>query len=231
MINLTVELNIAERTRRSAMRRRVSNILLGICAFTFIALILWLDVATGFWADLVVLSGLAAGGVTFVLTALVFNRLNARRIEQRWEPVTRLALTEFLHAIADEQRSEVASGSIVPRRFESFAGDEVPSGAQLHGLREQVVTERQVLTEALSRWASFLAASGNCEGVLRHIASIALHLDILRDTTLEVERAPSGTPVVALNTAISNCNDRIAALQAELQGLLDAHRTAALAAS
>jgi hypothetical protein len=74
-------------------------------ALALIVLILWIDVTTAVWQEVVILSGLAAGLVTFLLTVLVLDRVIARSTARRWDPVNRLALTEFLHAIADDDRS------------------------------------------------------------------------------------------------------------------------------
>jgi hypothetical protein len=67
-------------------------------ALALIVLILWIDVTTAVWQEVVILSGLAAGLVTFLLTVLVLDRVIARSTARRWDPVNRLALTEFLHA-------------------------------------------------------------------------------------------------------------------------------------
>lgn len=61
-------------------------------------------------------------------------------------------------------------------------------GSQLHAIREQVVVERRMLADSLSRWAQFLASYGDNEQALRHIATIAWQLDLVRDAPLEVER-------------------------------------------
>ena len=96
-------------------RERAKRIAIWIGAVTVIAVILWLDVMTGLWNELVILSGLAAGLVTFLLTVLVLDKLIARSTARRWSPVNRLALTEFLYSIADDERSEISRGEIVPR--------------------------------------------------------------------------------------------------------------------
>ena len=46
---------------------------------------------------------------------LVLDRVIARSTARRWAPLNRLALSEFLHAIADERRSEISRGAVVPR--------------------------------------------------------------------------------------------------------------------
>src|SRR5690606_17163398 len=60
---------------------------------------------TGLWHDYVILSGLAAGVVTFVLTALIVDRVVARSTHERRAAVTRLAISDMLHAVADENEA------------------------------------------------------------------------------------------------------------------------------
>ena len=61
----------------------------------FAALVVWVDLSTDLWQKYVVISGLAAGLVTFVLSALVIDRLIAKSAHERWAPVTRLALGDL----------------------------------------------------------------------------------------------------------------------------------------
>src|SRR5699024_12392333 len=75
------------------------------------------DVPTPIWQSLVILSGLAAGLVTFFLPSLFIDRFIQRAQRRRWAPVTRLALTEVLHQFADDQHSELTKGHIEPRRL------------------------------------------------------------------------------------------------------------------
>lgn len=214
---------------------RAKNIAVGVTAVAVIAAIIWIDLTTGVWNDLVILSGLAAGLVTFLLTVLVLDRVVERMTERRWAPVSRLALTEFLHALADDDRSEISRGLIVPRLLpaldiaEDIAGDIAedrdPELDRLHALREQIVVERGLLAEVLSRWAQFLSSAGGNEQVLRHVAEIAMRLDQVRDSTLEVERVVAGpaagdarsTAYAGLNAEIERCNAAMLALEAELR--------------
>ncbi len=80
-----------------------------IGGLSLMAVIFFIDIRTTIWQDLVVLSGLAGSLVTFLLTFLVVNRVVGRVTERRWEPVTRVALTDLLHGLADEA-SEVTRG-------------------------------------------------------------------------------------------------------------------------
>lgn len=215
---------------RTQKQERTTRIAAAIGGVAVIAVILWIDVATGFWQDLVILSGLAAGLVTFLLTVLVLDRIVARSTARRWAPINRLALSEFLHAIADEERSEIARGRVVPRALPALRED-APGQAlphELHRLRTQVVAERRALSDALSRWAEFLASSGDNETVLRHVAGIALRLDRVRDAALDLEETIAGAARAttieaaraALTAEIDACNTHFAALVAELRGML-----------
>ncbi|MBP1327208.1 hypothetical protein JOF28_002440 [Leucobacter exalbidus] len=221
--------------------RRIRQIATSTGGLIVVVVIVWLDVATGVWQDLVILSGLAAGLVTFVLTVLVLGRIVDRNSARRWAPINRLAITEFLHAIVDDEASEIALGEFVPRTLDLSAAlaegpaadgghTEAHLGALEH-LREQVVTERRALSDALSRWTAFLASSGDNEDILRHIANIALQLDLVRDAALEFERQGSEANYDALRTAVETCNRFSAQLIDELRKrlvLTDEHRAGSL---
>lgn len=201
--------------RSQAIKRKSWTISIGIATIVLVAVIIWIDIATGVWNEVVILSGLAAGFVTFILTVTVLDRLLAKAAEERWEPVTRLALTEFLHAIADEEHSEISKGKIIPRTL-PLIDDRRNTATQLQLLRQQIVNERKQLSDALSRWAGFLASSSSNETILTHIAEIALQLDATRDSTLEAEDPKQLTSVAQLNDQIRNCNAVIKNLEQEL---------------
>lgn len=104
----------------------------------------------------------------------------------RWAPVNRISYSEFLHALADDEASEVSRGHVVPRSLPLPRTDAVKDnlGSQLHAIRAQVVVERRMLADPLSRWAQFLASPGDNEQALRHSATIAWQLDLVRDAPL-----------------------------------------------
>ena len=79
-----------------------------IGALALIVIILWIDISTGFWQEIVILSGLAAGLVTFLLTTVFIGRFHQRSIEKRWEPVTHMALTSLLHQLAGKKHSDLS---------------------------------------------------------------------------------------------------------------------------
>lgn len=190
--------------------------------------IVWIDIATGLWQDYVILSGLAAGLVTFVLTALIIDRAVARSAHRRWAPLTRLALTDILHALADERASEVALGKIVARLIAPLAVDAAPAQMQqaCAHLRHEVVAERRQLTRLLSSWAAFLAASADATDVLEHTAVIAERLDRMRDAAIEVEASiAQGTTneppqLSRLNGEIGEYNAAVDRLIGELNRLI-----------
>lgn len=194
----------------------VAGILVGIAV---IVVVIWLDVATGIWQELVVLSGLAAGLVTSLFTVLVVDKVVARSTARRWAPVTRLALTEFLHDLADDDESEIASGHVVPRSIRRLDPDlgTADWAQELSALRDQVVAERKLLSRALSQWVEFLAASADTADILRSVANIALQLDRVRDGALDLELTPSAVGRADLNTEIELCNAHFTSLVAELE--------------
>lgn len=206
-------------------RHRIISTIMLVGAAVLIGIILWIDIATGLWQEFVILSGLAAGLVTFLLTVIVLNRFIARDAARRWAPVNRLAITEFLYSVADEERSEFAHGIVVPRALpDTFPEPVSPDnpGAELadalRQLREAVAKERSTLSDALSRWAEFLTTSGDNEVILRQLAEIAFQLDQVRDAALEYEESPTPSNRTGLTHEVTDCNTHFAAL---IAGLLE----------
>ncbi len=203
------------------MRWAVVRQLAVIAALAVVAIILWIDIATGLWQDYVILSGLAAGLVTFILTALILDRVIARSTHRRWAPVTRLALTDMLHALADDEASELAHGKVVPR----LIGPVAPAASvdALIDLRHRILDERRILTDAIALWSTFLASSADATDVLDHGAEIAERFDLVRDAALEAQSAPpqsEAAALTALNGEIASCNAAVEALGAELRKLI-----------
>lgn len=217
---------------RNRRRERLWKLTAISAAIIFAVVILWIDIATGLWQEVVILSGLVAGIVMFLLTILVFDRIAERATERRWAPVNRLALSEFLHELADDKKSEISRGIVVPRSFGSLTPETEESSrfAQLHHLRNKVVAERTMLSDSLSRWAEFLNSTGDNDEILLHIADIAMALDEIRDATLDVEKSPNSSSLTAaLNAKIDECNTSFARLIGEIQSriavLTDEHKT------
>lgn len=63
-------------------RRMVRTLALAAGVVTM-AVVIWIDVATGLWQQVVILSGIAAGLLTFLLTALFLDRWVARADHER----------------------------------------------------------------------------------------------------------------------------------------------------
>lgn len=210
-----------------ASRHRVRQNAAIVAGLILVVVIVWIDITTAIWQEVVILSGLASGLVSFILTVVVLDRVVANGTARRWAPINRLALTEFLHAIVDDDASEIAHGQFVARSLS------LPTDLQPHSLallREQVVEERRALSDALSRWTSFLASSGDNEQILLHIANIALGLDLVRDAALESELRGDADSIGELRAAITVSNEHSAALVAELRRRLAAPSALAAAA-
>src|SRR5699024_6016298 len=79
--------------KRSRWGKHALRILSAFLVLLVIVAVVWADVVTGFWQEVVVLSGIAAGLLTFVLTGLLLEPSMARAQHRRWEPLTRVALT------------------------------------------------------------------------------------------------------------------------------------------
>lgn len=212
-----------DRTEKWAAMGRVGAFIGGLI---LIAAILWIDIKTSFWQDLVILAGLAGSLVTFLLTFLVINQVTARATERRWEPVTRMALTDLLHDLADEDQSELSRGVIVPRSLP--VPEPAPSQGhretQLAGLRHQVVAERHRLTKRLAVWSEFLASSGKNDRIMTHVAKASLQLDEVRDAALALEERGSSESWARLRAEVIQCNEHLAALAAEIEQRLRQHR-------
>ena len=195
-------------------------------AVVLVGFILWLDFRTTLWQEMVILSGLAAGLVSFLLTTVVIDRVIRHQTETRWAPVTQLALTEMLHQLADGERSELTRGHVVPREL-SLAETADPEKliVELERLRHQIFDERSQVAATLGVWVQFLASSGDNEGLMRRIAELALQFDEVRDHALEAEglaAAGSNTrqALADLRREISECNTHLAALITEIEGRL-----------
>lgn len=212
-------------TRQSSRRQLIRQGFLSALAVIACLVVLWIDLRTGLWSEVVVLSGIVGGLITFLLTAFVLRSTLARANARRWAPVNRLALTEFLHAIADEQRSELSRGIVVARSLElpTNGGADHASHAELEALRDQALRDRQDLSRALSSWAEFLATNSDDDPVLLHVAQIAIQLDLVRDCAIALETSPTAENTAQLEAAIAESNGRFAALVDELQRQIKVH--------
>ncbi|MDO5676094.1 MAG: hypothetical protein Q4G35_01160 [Propionibacteriaceae bacterium] len=207
-------------------KNKISRTATIIGSVVVIGVILWIDIATGLWQNVVILAGLAAGLVSFLLTTLVLDRMLARHQARRWAPLNRLALSEFMHAMADEDASEISRGHVVMRSLPEIQSSLGSPGlhAELAELREQVVREREQLALALSMWAEFLTSSGDNETILNHAAGIALRLDEVRDAAVAVEHEGTQETLVELRREIVNCNHHFDTMAQELHSRIEEER-------
>lgn len=192
-------------------RKLWGTIAAGLAVFAMIAVV-WMDVATGVWQETVILSGIAAGLLTFVLTAFFIERFLDQRDRKSWQPVTRLALTDLLHTVSDDEKSDIHRGAFVAR---TFAFPEPVTPESLDALLHEIVAERDRVTAALARWAGFLAGSANVQPVMTHIANLAESYDQLRDAVLETEQEMVGFDV--LRGALASCNQDTVRVIRELE--------------
>lgn len=200
------------------MRQPVTHIAALLAGLALTAVVLWLDITTGMWQQYVILSGLTAGVITFALTVLVLDRVVARSTAQRWKPITRLALADFLHALADEDMSEISRGSVIPRTLPAPThGTHPPTNRALTDeylgiLRSRVVEERRQLSDVLAKWSGFLASTTENETLLLRVADIAWQLDRVRDRSIEVEKVKSPEARATLEHEISLFNAHVSSL-------------------
>lgn len=196
--------------RRDKYTQRV----LFIAGALLAAAIIWIDIVTPFWQEAVILAGFAGASLSFLFTVFIVNRALARQNARRWAPMIRLALTNFLHVLADDERSEISQDIIVPRTIAVLRHDDP---AELQRLREVVVAERRQLTHALSAWAEVIATSGTSDALLQYLADLAVHLDEIRDISLQVSHHPGGAGLQRLNQQISVYNTKFSATVAEIR--------------
>ena len=200
-----------------------------VSALVLIGIVIWLDVTTTIWQELVILSGLAAGLVTFLLTSLFLDRFIQRDTQRHWAPVTRLALTEVLHQLADEEHSELSQGHVAPRQLptlsESFNKSALLDDTE--SLRTLVEQERSHIATVLGTWWNFLSATSDADGLIRHIADATLLFDHVRDASLELDEALQRAPqqqidehshdvLATLNNRVVTCNKSIAHIVTEI---------------
>ncbi|MGK0716717.1 hypothetical protein [Leucobacter sp. W1153] len=170
--------------------------------------VIWVDIATSLWQEVVVLSGFVGALLSFLFTILILNRVVARQTARRWAPMIRLALTEFLHSLADTHRSEETRGMIVPRYL-----PEIPTGEDaaatdiaLARLRGHILKERKSLARSLSAWAEILTSSGANEQILFLVADVVVQLDVVRRLSVELEHSPNSSLREDLTREIKRCN-------------------------
>ena len=208
------------------------QIITALGALVLIAIIIWIDITTTLWQEMVILAGLAAGLVSFLLTTVFVNRFHQRQLEARWAPVTHMALTSILHHLADERHSDLSRGVIRPRTLSAPTAEDSPSlRRELEELRQQVLKEQNHLTSILGTWSEFLTSTGDNTDILRSTAGLALQLEQVRDSALEAERhlgaaaSPDQARVALadLSTHIASCNQRHVDVIDALQTRLAAH--------
>lgn len=175
--------------RANAVRKyKTWNIVAGVVTLFFLVAVIWVDIASGFWQETVILSGVAAGLVTFLFTAFFLDGAIAKRAHRKWFPVTRVALSDLLHTIADDERSDIQRRKITARSLPTVF---TPDKEGLDSLLNQVVTERDDIRDVLARWAQFLASSADVSDLMVHIADLAEHLDNIRDEVITIEERAS----------------------------------------
>lgn len=201
-----------------------------VAALLVIAVVIWVDVTTPVWQNLVIISGLVAGAVTFLLTTLFIDRFLQRAARRRWAPVTRMALTEMLHQLAEPASMRLHAGRAAPRLLplpELQSGKEALL-AQTQALRDAVIAERGRLSTALVTWWNLLSSVPDTEEILRHTADTALLLDSVRDASSELDDAvhegASREELEAaehtLHARIMTCNQSIAGIIEEISSRL-----------
>lgn len=210
---------------QSKSARRRSRILKAF-ALTLVVIttivVIWIDIKTSVWAEVVVLSGITAGVVTFLFTALFVDRIIARAEQQRWLPVTHLAVSDLVHGLAHAD-SEITRGDIRPRYLElSDQPIHEISDEELQHLLDAITVERDELAALLARWSAFLAASADAQEFMGHMAEVTFDLDAVRDAVIAFEEDRTDDNVQQIRDQINVYNKRVNASVNELRELLSA---------
>lgn len=185
-----------------------------------IVVVIWVDIRTQVWSEVVILSGVAAGVVTFLFTALFIDRIIARSEQERWRPVTHLAVTDLIHGLAHSD-SEISRGDIRPRYLSFPEGPrDTVSNESLQELLEAVTKERAELAIVLGRWSSFLATNAEAQTFLSHIAEVTADLDAIRDCVLALESQRTDQHAQSVRDNIDTYNQRVHDSVNELQQML-----------
>lgn len=187
-----------------------------IGSLTVIGIILWIDLTTSIWQDYAVISGLAGGLVTFLLTALVVDRVVARSTHERWAPVTRIALGD-LRRMLTADIPEVTTGM---RRLPT------PETAQssLADLREAASDERDRVAAVLGRWSSFLAASADVVDVMDAIAELAEKLDVIDVLATSTQHGSTESDITQLRAEIDDYHAACQNLIRRIDDALDTYK-------
>lgn len=158
-------------------RQRVYHVILAVLVIVISAVIIWIDLRTGFWGDTVILSGLAAGLLLYFATVFIGDRIAHRSEVDDWLPLTRLALADILHNLTIDELSEGVDGVMVPRSIK------LPTkldDASIDLLSESVIQERVEVTSTIAKWASFLAANADVQDLVLKVADTGSELDDIR---------------------------------------------------
>lgn len=182
------------------MTLKVLRLIFAAICVVLVVVIFWIDISTDVWQDYVVLSGMVAGLVTFALTALVIDRVIARSTHERWVPVTRLALGDLRRRlVADTGVNAPSAVRRLPKPDD--AGHAMPT------LIAAAAAERDALTMALARWASFLSASADVLDIMDAIAEVSERLDAI-DRTAKIAPVPHRELVTEID-AYHRAGDRL----------------------
>lgn len=200
--------------QQSGRSGRFWGVFSAVAAIVAMIVAVWMDLATRWWSETVIISGIAAGLLTFVLTAFSIERWMDRRDHRNWLPVTRLALTDLLHTVCDDELSDIRRGRFVKRALEM---PNPITDESLERLLDQVVEERDLITDSLARWASFLAASADVQMLMTHLAYLGEGLDTLRDVVLETENDQSDAQIQELENALRLYSEGMDLMIRELQ--------------
>ena len=112
-----------------------------IAILALIIVVIVVDIHTTLWQELVILSGLVAGVITFLLTTFFIDRILQRSQRARQAPLRRLALVELLHALADDDHSQLMRGILRVRQLPEPTAN---SSKELAARTEEILSQAAV---------------------------------------------------------------------------------------
>lgn len=208
------------------MRRLTLQMSGVIAVLALIIVVIVVDIHTSLWQELVILSGLVAGVITFLLTTFFIDRILQRSQRARQAPLRRLALVELLHALADDNHSQLMRGILRVRQLpDPTANHSKELSARVESILAQASDERKTLAQLLGVWAGFLTSTDHYEELVQQIADNALELERVQEAAVALEEKLVGgaghqTELAELAGAVTRANAGIRELADQLEQAL-----------
>ena len=193
-------------------RQHRIHIVIGILAILLCIVVLYIDITTNWWGETVILSGMAAGLVTYLVTSLVVDRMVHRDEAEQWNPVTKLAVRNMLHNLTVDP-TEDPLGERDPRGLTAPA---IFTDESVTRLRQEVVIEGEDIAGSLAHWSSFLSSNADVQPFVVVLAQVAQELD---DVDAAIQKWSAAKPD-AKATAEATVNKEIDEYNTQVQAAI-----------